>query len=124
MTMERKAIKERAGTALDHRFTVPIYSSSTGTRKQHGTVDNSQHLYQCGGELGNFVFWKKRAVTLAADVWRQIEPAVNRLEFIDHDKNVCYWIDADIARAEGYLYNAGIGDRWGIPLELFNKETP
>ena len=116
---ERQHVEDRAGTQLDHRFTRRIVSGG----KEHGLLDERQRIYQSGGELKNFVFWKLKLVSFTVDVWKQIQGAIDWIEMIDHPKNECYRISADKAYAEVRRYDGGIGPRMGIPLDCWDIIT-
>jgi hypothetical protein len=117
----RPPIGERAGTVLDHRFTDPIKGSARRGVTQHGSLDRRQRLYQGGGELKNFVYWKHKSVTIAQDVWEQIRGNADWIEMLDHQKNEVYRIDMDSAIRLGRTYDAGIGPRWEVPLNAFDR---
>jgi hypothetical protein len=117
----RQEIRERAGTRLDHRFTEPVYGSGRRGRIQHGTLDRRQRVYQCGGELKNFVFWKARLVSFDLSVWQVIQDAAEWIEVIDHERNECYRVSIGLARLHGRVYDAGLGPRWGVPLDRFQR---
>ncbi len=120
---ERLPVHERAGTPLDWRtgnviaVTGPMHKGP-GTQV-HGYLDQRQRVYQSGGELKNFMYWKERLLTLAYPVWQQIQEGAAWIELIDHELNQCYRIEARVARAHGHIYNAGIGPRWGVPREYW-----
>lgn len=103
----------RAGTKLDHRWAEQI--SIDG--KVHGLYDQSQRVYQTGGVFTKFVYWKEKKVSLDLRVWREIIDKVDWIEIIDHEKNECLRIAGEKARKHASIYNAGIGDRIGIPIE-------
>lgn len=122
---QREAVKRRAGTRLKHDGHNCYQLEGTGkgkAKKVHGLIDNRQGVYQTGGELKNFVYWKDRLVSLDVTVWQHVRdhPTVKVLEFIDHERNECWVVSADVANAHGKEYNAGIGTRWGIPMDCFD----
>ena len=113
---ERQQVEERAGTQLDHRFTRKIMSG----RKEHGLLDERQRVYQSGGELKNFVYWKLKVVSFDAEVWDQIAGKVDWFEMLDHPKNECYRIEATKAYDNLVEYVDSIGRRVGIPLDRWD----
>lgn len=119
MDENRPPATQRAGTKIDHNNVEPIHGAAKMVGNVHGLLDHTNRVYQGGGELGKFVFWKKRLVSLALTVWEQIKDRCDWIEMIDHDRNECYRVDIETAKARGEQYNAGIGPRWGIPLEVF-----
>lgn len=119
---ERKHWTERPGTVIDHRFAEKIYGTVHGKKREIGLMSQPQDLFQCGGEFNSFVYWKERLVSIPLDVWEQIEGKVQRWELIDHDAEVCWVTDMDVAKREGKVYDAGIGRRFGVPLDHFRKE--
>jgi hypothetical protein len=90
---------------------------------QHGLYDEKQRVYQTGGELSNFVFWKRKQVTLAYDAWRQIYQRADWIEVIDHERNEAWRISMAKALKYGVKYDAGIGPRIGIPMEFWDVIT-
>lgn len=106
-------VAERAGTPLDHRWCSDIFIG----KKQHGVYDQRFRVYQTGGQLSRFVYWKKKLVSLDARVWRQIIDKADWIEIIDHERNECWRISSGRARAHAVIYDAGIGERIGVPLE-------
>jgi len=66
----KRETSRRAGTVLDHKWVHPILSEGKRRRTKHGLYDESQRLYQTGGELDKFVFWKMKLVSLSYDAWR------------------------------------------------------
>jgi hypothetical protein len=112
----------RAGTVIDHRWAHPIIS--TGKRRtQHGLYDESQRLYQTGGELDKFVFWKMKLVSLSYDAWTQVVEKVDWIEIIDNVRNECWRIPMARARKHAVRYEAGIGPRVGIPIKHWSIYT-
>ena len=83
--VEREEVQTRAGTQLDHRWTHRITGKGRKGVTQHGLLDERQRIYQTGGELSNFIYWKNRWVTFAEDAWRQFNQKVDWIEVIDHD---------------------------------------
>ena len=121
--VERHEVQRRAGTPLNHAWTHRIEGHGRKGRLQHGLYDESQRVYQTGGELSNFVYWKKRWVTIAADAWRQIYQKADWLEVIDHERNECWRISMKKAVKYAFRYDAGLGPRIGIPMERFDVIT-
>ncbi len=118
---ERSTIPERAGTRLDHRFTEAVYGTGRRGRTQHGSYDRRQRVYQCGGELSNFIYWRERLVSFDLEVWRAVWDRADRLEVIDHERNECYALDVEAAITAGRMYDAGLGPRFGVPLDLWTR---
>ena len=121
--VEREEVITRAGTQLNHRWTHRVEGRGRKGVTQHGLYDESQRVYQTGGELSNFVYWKRHWVTLAEDAWRQVYGKVDWIEVIDHERNECYRISMKKAVLNAVKYDAGIGTRVGIPMELFDVLT-
>jgi hypothetical protein len=117
--LERTTIPHRAGTALDHRWTTRVVVNG----KVHGLYDQSQRVYQTGGELKRFVYWKAKLVTLDAKVWQAVINKADWLEIIDHERNECWRISGAKARKAAIRYNAGIGERVGVPIEAWATYT-
>lgn len=117
---QRLPPSERAGTVLDWRagnceeIAGPDYQRP-GCLRTHGVLDRRQRVYQSGGELKNFAYWKEDLLTLDAMVWGQIAHNCEWIELIDHELNRCYRIRTTTAIREGRRYDAGIGERWGVP---------
>lgn len=116
----RPAIGGRAGTPLRHEHTVEIGGQGRRGRMIHGLLDESQRLYQSGGELSSFVFWKQQLVTLSLDAWQQVLDRAEWIEMIDHERNECWRIQTRKAIAHGVLYEAGIGQRFGVPVSMWD----
>lgn len=110
---ERKPPGSRAGTKLDHRWTHDVMVG----KKQHGLYDESQRVYQTGGELKKFIYWRDHLVTFSAAAWRQVIDKVDWLEVIDHERNEAWRISAKRARDNARRYDAGIGERIGVPMD-------
>jgi hypothetical protein len=109
-------INRRAGTHLDHRFTSTIRANG----QDHGIYDAKQRVFQSGGELSDFVFWKKKSITMSVGTWLATRDAL-LIEFIDHGKNVCYRISRTKAEGHAERYTAGAGSRVAIPLVLWDQ---
>lgn len=114
---------QRAGTVLDHRWVHPIMSEGKRRRTQHGLYDESKRLYQTGGELDKFVFWKMQLVSLSWDAWRQVVEKTDWIEIIDNVRNECWRIPMARARKYAVTYEAGIGRRVGIPIKHWSIYT-
>lgn len=112
---ELPKIPHRAGTHLDHRWTHKIMANG----KTHGLYDEHLRLFQAGGVLSKFIYWKYHLVSLDAAVWRQVIDKVDWLEIVDHERNECLRIAAEKARKHAQTYNAGIGERIGVPMDLW-----
>lgn len=121
--VERHEVQQRAGTLLNHAWTHRIEGHGRKGRLQHGLYDESQRVYQTGGELSNFIYWKKRWVTIAYDAWRQVAGKTDWLEVIDHERNECWRISMKKAIKYGVKYDAGIGPRVGIPMDRWDIVT-
>ena len=109
----------RAGTVMGPTAK-PIYGQAKKSLSQHGLLDEEKGVYQCGGELSGFVYWRQRVVSLSMVVWEQLVNLDLTLEFIDHDKNECWRVTSDIAKKYGKGYEAGLGPRFGIPMTCFD----
>ena len=88
----REEVLSRAGTQLDHRWTHEIRGKGRRGSLVHGLYDESQRIYQTGGELSKFVYWKRQWVSISYDAWRQVYEKVDWLEVIDHERNECWRI--------------------------------
>ena len=121
--VERGEVNTRAGTQLDHRWTHRIEGKGRKGIRQHGLYDERQRIYQTGGELSNFVFWKRKLVSFAEDAWRQVNQKVDWFEIIDHERNECWRISGQKARKYAVPYDAGLGPRVGIPMAKFDVIT-
>lgn len=113
----RQMVGDRAGTQLNHRWTSEIKGTGRRGTKVHGLYDQSQRIYQTGGELKNFIYWKKRLVTLAYDAWQQIYQKADWIEIIDHERNECWRIAMKKAVRAAVKYDAGLGPRIGVPMD-------
>jgi len=121
--VERELIQTRAGTILDHRWTSEVKSKGRRGVRVHGLYDQKQRVYQTGGELSNFIYWKKHLVSISDEAWRQVWEKTDWLEVIDHEKNECWRIAMAKALKHAVRYDAGIGPRVGIPMHLFDVLT-
>lgn len=115
----RPPINGRAGTPLDHKHVVEIRGSARG-RKLHGLFDESQRVYQSGGERSSFIFWKRSMVTLSKEAWIAIVSRADWIEMIDHEQNECWRILMRKAVKHAVVYDAGIGERIGIPMQFWD----
>jgi len=116
----RPPINGRAGTPLDHKHVIEIWSRGRGDRKLHGLLDESQRVYQSGGELSSFIFWKKNMVTLSREAWSAILDKADWIEMIDHERNECWRILVKKAMKHAVIYDAGIGERIGVPVGFWD----
>lgn len=121
--VEREEVQTRAGTQLDHRWTHRITGKGRKGVTQHGLLDERQRIYQTGGELSNFIYWKNRWVTFAEDAWRQFNQKVDWIEVIDHERNECWRIAIQKAWDSAVRYDAGLGPRVGIPMDRWDVIT-
>lgn len=121
--VEREEVKGRAGTVLDHRWTHPIEGMGRKGKLQHGLYDEKQRVFQTGGELSRFVYWKHHLVTFSKDVWDQVFMKTDFFEVVDHERNEVYRIAGEKARNHAVTYDAGLGKRVGIPLRLWDIVT-
>jgi hypothetical protein len=121
MPKGERPIEERAGTVLDHGNKVEIHQVRHGKRVFCGILDLTHRVYQCGGALGQQVYWKRRVLALGLDEWAQIKDRADWFEFIDLEPNKCYRISMEDAKKLGYEYEGekGWGRRFGIPLSAF-----
>ena len=119
----RPAVSGRAGTPIRHEFASDVVSQARRGRKLHGLYDESQRLYQTGGELSSFVFWKKNLVSISMEAWRLVFDKIDWIEIIDHERNECWRIQARKAAKFGVSYEAGIGERFGVPMDLWDVIT-
>ena len=121
--VEREEVATRAGTQLDHHWTHRITGHGRKGRTQHGLYDERQRIYQTGGELSNFVYWKRKLVSINSDAWSQILMKADWIEIIDHERNECWRISMKKAIAHAVRYSAGIGPRVGIPMAKWDVIT-
>lgn len=121
--VERHEIQHRAGTELNHRWTHRIEGHGRKGKRQHGLYDESQRVYQTGGELSNFVYWKRHLVSIADEAWKQVWQRADWIEVIDHERNECWRISTAKAVKHAIRYDAGIGPRVGIPMDRFDIIT-
>jgi hypothetical protein len=127
MTAEPKSRankKLRAGSTINASTCLIVYGAPVhGKKKIHGYLDPKQRLYQAGGELTKFVYWKKKGVSFDRSVWTDINQSciVDTIEMIDHDRNECYKIPLTRAIAHVEVYNEGYGSRVCVPLRLWDR---
>jgi len=121
--VDRNEIQTRAGTVLDHRWTHRVEGRGRRGVRQHGLYDEKQRIYQTGGELSNFIYWKRHLVSIAYEAWSQVWQKVDWIEVIDHEKTECWRISMGKAKKHAVKYDAGIGPRIGIPMELWDVIT-
>ena len=120
--VDRKEVVHRAGTALNHNWTHRIQGRGKKP-KLHGMYDESQRVYQTGGELKNFIYWKLHVVSIDEDAWRQVRDKADWLEVIDHERNECWRIARQKFLKHAVRYSAGIGPRVGVPMEFWTVIT-
>lgn len=116
----RPPVEGRAGTPLDHKHTKEVKGRGKRGSLVHGLYDRSQRVYQTGGEITKFVFWTRGLVTMAKEPWDQIRDRAEWVEIIDHEKNECWRIRTNKARAHLVSYSAGIGPRVGVPIKYWD----
>ena len=121
--VERHEVIHRAGTALNHRWCHRIEGHGRKGVKLHGMLDESQRVYQTGGELSRFVYWKLHLVSLDSDAWNQIRGRCDWIEIIDHERNECWRIAAEKFVKNAVRYSAGIGPRVGAPMRFWDIIT-
>lgn len=114
---------QRAGTELDHRWTRPVEGQGRKGKLQHGLLDTRHRIYQTGGELSNFVFWKRKLVSLNYQAWQAVFEKADWIEIIDHERNECWRIAMARAARHAVKYEAGIGTRIGVPMEHWDILT-
>jgi len=116
----RPPVNGRAGTPLDHKHTIEVRGQGRRGSLVHGLFDESQRVYQSGGELSSFVFWRRGLVTVSKEAWIAIVGKADWIEIIDHEHNECWRILMKKALKHAVLYDAGIGERVGVPMELWD----
>ena len=119
----KRETSRRAGTVIDHRWAHKIIVGRKSRPIHHGIYDESQRLYQTGGELDKFVFWKMKLVTLSYEAWLQVVEKTDWIEIIDHVRNECWRIPMARARKHAVRYEAGVGRRIGIPIKHWSVYT-
>lgn len=117
--VEREEITFRAGTRLDHRWTHRIEGRNYRRQVLLGLFDESQRVFQTGGEMTNFIYWKLNLVSLSLEAWRRISGPADWIEIIDHERNECWRISKAKFMKHAITYNAGIGERIGVHRELW-----
>lgn len=120
--LDRLPIEKRVGTRVRPEYAVPVFGAAKFGTMRHGTILRNERVYQGGGELGNFMYHRERVISIGLDVWERIQRGVDVIEMIDHRANRCFRITMDDARQFGYVYDAGIGPRWGVPVDLWAVE--
>jgi hypothetical protein len=123
--MDRPAIKDRAGTHLKRSACEPIY----GTGKSHrqiGTLDNDQRVFQCGGEISNFLYKSRMLISLPWDVWEQVRLRCDWLEIVDHEENVCYRVHVSVgpATTTTVSYSSSSGAKRHEQIILMHSRVP
>lgn len=127
--LTRPPKEARAGTRIDHRFSVEIFAKQpkTGRYASAGWVDKRQRFFQGGGELANFMYFKRRLLTFQRDVWQQLveqyADVLDFVELVDHSKVRCFRVDFATACTEGEWYADKIGPRYGVPIDLWIVDT-
>lgn len=122
--VDREEIQYRAGTRLDHRWTHKIEGTARRGRHQVlGLFDESQRVFQTGGEFSAFIYWKLRLVTIPIETWRRINNYADWIEIIDHEKNECWRMATAKFRKHAITYNAGIGERVGVNMDKWDVIT-
>lgn len=119
----REEVAVRAGTTLDHRWTSPVEGHGRKGKLQHGLYDQKQRIFQTGGELSRFVYWKEHLVTFSYDAWKQVAMKTDWFEVVDHERNECWRIAGEKARTNAVIYDAGLGKRVGVHMDLFDVIT-
>ena len=114
--VKRRDATQRAGTTLDHRWTHPVMTKGKRSHVKNGLYDESQRIYQTGGEIDKFVYWKLEVASIAHDAWLQVAEKCDWIEIIDHRRNECWRIPMARARKHLVGYEAGMGKRVGIPI--------
>ena len=113
--VERAEIVHRAGTRLDHRWTHKIEGTARrGRHKVLGLYDESQRVFQTGGEMSAFIYWKLGLVTLPLETWERIRGVADWIEIIDHERNECWRIAKARFLKHAVKYESGIGPRVGV----------
>jgi hypothetical protein len=113
--VDREEIVFRAGTKLDHRWTHKVEGQARrGKHKVLGLFDESQGVFQTGGEFSAFIYWKLNLVTIPLETWRKIAGVADWIEIVDHEKNECWRIAKAKFIKHAVTYNAGIGERIGV----------
>jgi hypothetical protein len=119
----KREASRRAGTVIDHRWAHKIMGGRKARPNILGLYDESQRLYQTGGELERFVFWKMKLVSLPYEAWVQVVEKADWIEIIDHTRNECWRVPMARARKHAVRYEAGVGPRVGIPIKHWSIWT-
>ena len=114
--VKRRDTTQRAGTTLDHRWTRTIMTRGKKAWVRNGLYDESQRIYQTGGEVDKFVYWKLNVVSISYDAWSQVAEKIDWIEIIDHRRNECWRIPMARARKHLVTYEANVGKRIGVPI--------
>lgn len=118
--VDREEITYRAGTRLDHRWTHKIMGRGRRGPLVHGLYDESQRVFQTGGEMSAFVYWKHHLVTLSEDAWKKVKGIADWIEIVDHETNRCWRIAKVKFLNHAVRYDAGIGPRVGCAMDLWD----
>lgn len=122
--VDRAGIIHRAGTRLDHRWTHKVEGRARrGSHPVLGLYDESQRVFQTGGEMSAFIYWKLRIVSLPAETWEKIRGVADWIEIIDHERNECWRISMTKFLKHAVKYDAGIGPRVGVGTEHWTVIT-
>lgn len=122
--VEREEVVHRAGTVLDHRWVHKIEGRARrGKHEVLGLFDESQRVFQTGGEFSQFIYWKLKLVTLPMGTWEKVRSIAEWIEIIDHEKNECWRISKNKFMKHAVRYNAGIGERIGARMEHWTVIT-
>jgi hypothetical protein len=121
----------RAGTRIDHAggnaIEIRCRQPLTGRTSLAGWLDRRQRVFQSGGRLREFCFFKERLHSLPSDVWEELTTrwadAIDVIELVDYEASRVYRVAFTVARDQGRWYQAGIGPRWGVPTALWDVET-
>lgn len=130
LSIARLPTAQRAGTRIDHAPGNAVEIYAHGPKRlalaSVGWIDRRQRVYQSGGEYEGFWFRKLNALSFQGEVWEQLTTtwcdAIDVVELVDNPANRVYRVPFAVAIAEGEWYDAGIGQRWGVPLELWDVE--
>ena len=123
---DRLPVHLRAGTPIDWSLSPERlkYIKEDGSPGTYGTLARAQGFYQCGGELGNYVYWRLGIVSIPLSVWEKIYGRCRRIECVDHTHNECYSLSAEEFFNNLVEYEAGIGPRVGVDLDLWHVSGP
>ena len=122
--VEREEITHRAGTVLNHKWTHKVEGKARrGKHAVLGLYDESQRVFQTGGEFSAFIYWKLKLVTLPWETWVRIRGIADWIEIVDHEKNECWRISKTKFMKHAVGYNAGIGERVGVAMNNWDIIT-